>query len=69
MTIRTQRGYRICDTGKEKREDKRQRRNSAGRWAVSKSNDLVDTKESGSKDDSKGGKKMYLLSMNNIYRP
>ncbi len=68
MTMRTQRGYRVHDTGKEKR----QRCNSAGRWAVSKGNDLVDTEES----DSKGGKKgvkevvptMYLLSTNNMYR-
>ena len=57
MTIRTQRGYNIRDIEKEKRKNKRQRCNSVGRWAANKSNNLVDTKESGSKGDSNGGKK------------
>ncbi len=57
MTIRTQRDHRIRETKKEKRENKRQRRNSAERWAASKGNDLINTEESGSKGDSKGKKK------------
>ncbi len=57
MTMRTQRGHKIRDTEKEKREGKRQRRNSAERWAASKGNNLVNTKERGSKGGNKGDKR------------
>lgn len=59
MAMRTQRGLRTCDEGdKEAKEAKRRRRNTAGRWAASKGNDLADDGDvGGSKGGSKGGRK------------
>ena len=53
MATRTQRGLRtrINNGGKEASEAKRQRRNTAGRWAASKGNDLAGN------GDGEGGRK------------
>ena len=57
MATRTQRGLRTRDNDGDK-EAKRQRRNTAGRWAASKGNDLAGEGDgvSGSKG-RKGGRK------------
>ena len=53
MATRTQRGLRtrIDNGGKEASEAKRQRRNTVGRWAASKGNDLAGN------GDGEGGRK------------
>ena len=61
MATRTQRGLRQRDNDGDK-EAKRQRRNTVGRWAASKGNDLAGEGDdmggnSGSKAGRKGAKK------------
>ena len=58
MTMRTQRGHRTRDQEVGNKEAKRQRRNTAGRWAASKGSNLVDGKgNAGSRASKKGGSK------------
>ena len=57
MRMRIKRGHRTRDQDQGGKEAKRQRRNRAGKWVVSKGNDLIDNRGSGSRrgirEDSK----------------
>ena len=56
MIMRTQRDHRVRNQDQEGKEAKRQRRNTAGRWFVSKGIDPIDDVGS-SKRDSRWSKK------------